>query len=165
MNEHCFQEQFERVDRLLEVVAAPDPSGFTGRLRYEDILVFAFQSMWHLKDWILNDARFGAADVDLLAREIHSAPCLQVCADIANASKHLTLTRPKTSAHISERSGIDLNTSKGLFRVLYYVESTPGDRYHGVEVRDLLLECRDAWQQLIAKHHLSDADNWLNGGT
>ncbi len=163
MYEGFFQEQLQRVDRLMEIIVALDPAPLIGRLQYEDVLVFAFQSMWHLKDWILNDAFFGAADAGLLSREIHSEPCLQVCADIANASKHLTLTRPKTSAHVSDAAGMHLDASRGIFQVFYYVESKPEDRYHGVEVRDLLVECRAAWQRLIDKHQLSDVDSRLAG--
>ena len=58
------------IDRLLVIVLAADPWPMLGRLLYEDVLMFAFQSMWNLKDWVLNDPHFGAADLNALSDAI-----------------------------------------------------------------------------------------------
>ena len=60
--EKCFQYQVERIDRLMKIVEADDPYHLASGLRAIDVMIFACQSMWHLKDWILNDSEFGAKD-------------------------------------------------------------------------------------------------------
>ena len=157
--ERYFQEQVARIDRLMEIVRAPDQDSLTGRLQFEDVLIFACQCMWHLRDWILNDPEFRAKDKNGLRDDIHKERCLRICADLANGSKHLVLAHPKTSVSLSDRQGIHLETSKGIFQVKYYVRSSDGsDPYDGVEIREFLNECRTTWQRIIDKHHLSEAD-------
>lgn len=161
MYERYFQAQLGRVDRLLSIVTSQNPSALIGDLQYEDVLIFTFQCMWHLKDWILNDRQFGARDALALRSEIESEPCLRVCADIANASKHLTLSRTKTGSVLSAQTGVHLNAAEDIFQVYCYVDGSPSDPYFGVEVRSLLRECRDAWKRIIDEHYLSEADEWL----
>jgi len=60
--EKFYQEQVERIDRLMKIVEASDPYKVISGLSFYDIIVFTCQSMWHLKDWILNDPHFGASD-------------------------------------------------------------------------------------------------------
>ena len=70
--EKYYQDQLERIDRLLEIINAKDPYSFIGQLQFEDIVIFTCQCIWHLKDWILNDVGFGAKDYNLLNKDIHS---------------------------------------------------------------------------------------------
>ena len=144
----------------MTIVEDDNPHTRASGLEAIDIIVFACQSMWHLKDWILNDANFGAKDREELVKDIHESRSLLVCADLANRSKHLSLTNPKTDVKLSDRSGIHLEPSKGIFRTIHYVIChDPSDEYHGMEVRDLLRRCRDEWQRIINRHHLSKVDD------
>jgi len=112
--------------------------------------------MWNLKDWILDDIEFGEKDTKTLNDEIHSEKCLLICADLANGSKHLSLRSPKTGFLFSDSTGIHLNTEKGINQQYYYVVcSDTTDPFYGMEVRDLLTECRKSWDKIINKHYLS----------
>jgi hypothetical protein len=59
--------------------------------QYEDDLWSFFQNCWHLKDWIKNDDTLDAKIRTKIVDEAHASPALMVCADLANASKHLKL--------------------------------------------------------------------------
>jgi hypothetical protein len=155
--ERYFQAQVERIDRLMTIMRSPDQTALLGgALTFEDAVIFTCQNMWHLKDWILNDPAFHPKDTALLTKDIHSQQCLLICADLANGSRHLTLDRPKVGAIFSKSVGIHIERSKGIYRDFYYVEcSNPNDPYHGVEIRELLAEAREAWERIIDSHYLS----------
>ena len=155
-----FWDQLARVDRLLKIVGSTDQLSKLGSaLNFEDALTFACQSMWHLKDWILNDPEFRPKDIAKLKADIHERRCLLICADLANGSKHLTLTRPKIGASLADQRGICFYPSEGLFQTYYYVAcDDPTDRYHGIEIRDLLIEARSAWEEIIDAHYLTAVD-------
>lgn len=157
-----YRDQLQRIDRLMAIVESDNFNDWINDLEPIDIVVFACQSMWHLKDWILNDPCFGAKNRDELNCEIHASRCLCICADLANGSKHLTLNNPRTDARLSDRYGFQLDTSKEICRVIYYVWcDDQSDEYHGMEIRDFLRICRDQWQRIIHRHHLSKiGDDW-----
>lgn len=119
--EHCFQHQLQRLDRLLSIIEADDQTQVTGELRFYDYVIFACLCTWHLKDWVLRDPEFGARDRKHLSDEIHAARCLLVCADLANGSKHLTLHSPKTGASIGDRTGVNIDSARRVFKTLYFV--------------------------------------------
>ena len=133
---NSYRHQVERIDRLLTIVEADNPHEMAPGLLTIDVIMFACQSMWHLKDWILNDTGFGAKDNKELKAEIHSSYCLRVCSDLANGSKHLSLHHPKTTGRLSEHTGVHVDTSKSIFRELYYVicSDDPSGDFHGMEV-------------------------------
>lgn len=154
--EKCFQYQVERIDRLMKIVEADDPYHLASGLRAIDVMIFSCQSMWHLKDWILNDPEFGAKDYRALRADIHSSRCLLVCADLANGSKHLSLDQPKTGSILSQDTGIHIDTSKGIFQEFFYVVCPDIlDEFHGMEIRTLLRRCRNQWENIINRHYLS----------
>jgi hypothetical protein len=158
-----FQEQEGRVDRLLRIIDAPDQQAQIGGLVFEDILIFAFQNMWHLRDWALNDPQFGALDRRALRDEIETNAYLRVCADLANGSKHFSLNNPRTTIAQSDQRGMYCDSGKGIFQVLYYLESTdPSSPFHGMEVRQFLGECRQEWRRIIDRHYLSDVMGFLD---
>jgi len=154
------KDQLQRIDRLLTILELDDPYDWVRGLDSIDIIVFACQSMWHLKDWILNDAQFRARDREELKRDIHASRCLLICADLANGSKHLSLNNPKTDARLWERSGFHFDASKGICRDIYYVVCDDrSDEYDGMEIRDLLRRCRNEWQSIINRHYHSRIDD------
>jgi hypothetical protein len=161
-----YRDQLARIDRLLEIVAAPDQLSLAGNLAFEDVVMFACQSMWHLKDWLVADKSFHALDISRFLEDVHAAHCLMICADIANGSKHAALSRPKTSASLSDDAGIHLDGRMGIYQVFYYVVSAdPSDPYHGMEVRPFLRECRATWQRIIDTHYLSGVQSWIDWET
>ena len=61
--EMFWQEQLERIDRLLIIINLENPPyGNVSNLTFFDIVIFTCQNMWHLKDWIINDVNFHAKD-------------------------------------------------------------------------------------------------------
>ena len=158
--EKFFQEHIARIDRLMKIIEADNPYKMKGDLSFEDIIIFTCQSMWHLKDWILNDQHFGAEDIVALNQEIHSTRCLLVCSDIANGTKHLSLKHTKTGSSLSEVTGIHVNIKNDIYKEFYYIFcNDPKDEFHGMEVRMLLRRCRDSWESIINKHYLSGLIN------
>lgn len=145
----------------MAIVEADNPHAMSTGLLTIDIMIFACQSMWHLKDWILNDPDFGVRDKEALKGDIHSQRCLLVCADLANGSKHLSLDRTKIGGRIADFAGVHIESSKGIYRELYYVVcADPSDEFHGMEIRTLLRRCRDRWDAVINRHWLSYTDDW-----
>ncbi len=158
--ERYFQEQEQRIDRLMRLVRAEDfPAAVNCALTFYDVVILTCQAIWHLKDWVLNDPNFGAADRADLSREIHGSHVLLVCADIANGSKHLSLRSPKigTGVELSDRSGIHVEPAKGIFQEFLYVQCPdPGDPYHAAEIRQVLEDARAEWQRIVDKHVLTE---------
>jgi hypothetical protein len=160
--EKYFQEQVERIDRLMKIVEANDPYTLMNGLLFYDVIVFTCQSMWHLKDWILNDPNFRAADHDALMKEIHATRSLLLCSDIANGSKHLSLNYPKVGGTLFDRTGLHCDPAKGIFQEFYYVYCPdPADEFHGMEIRTFLRRCRNSWEDIINRYYFSQADTWL----
>ena len=51
---------------------------------------------------------------------------------------------------------------KGIFQESYYINlDDSSNRYHGMEIRYLLRECRNAWQQIVDKYNYSIMDSLL----
>jgi hypothetical protein len=156
--EMFWQEQLYRIDRLLITVNLDDPPyGNASNITFFDIVIFTCQNMWHLKDWILNDINFRTKDKKLLLEDIHNSECLLICSDIANGSKHLRLKNKKRGGEISNRTGIEINTAKNIFKELYYIDiDNHKSIFYRMEIRDFLNECRKTWQKIINKHHYSN---------
>lgn len=90
-----WQSQWERVQRRLDDVRAV----YTGRpggtdAAIDDVRSF-FEAVHHLKDWLRNDPSSGITRDDV-NKLINGSLVLQLCADLANGSKHLALTSSRT---------------------------------------------------------------------
>ena len=143
----------------MRIIEANDPTELISSLSFYDCIIFTCQCMWHLKDWVLNDEKFGAKDNASLEKDIHSAKCLLMCADIANGSKHLKLSHTNTEALIADETGIHIDSSRGIFKEFYYItHKNTQDRFYRMEIREFLRECRDTWEKIINMHYLSIVD-------
>jgi hypothetical protein len=99
-----WEEQWARVQRGFEEFRTIEE----GRLHdeesdhYVDTVFHFFQDCYHLKDWLKNDPT-SASHAGQVEVEITNSKALSLCADLANATKHLVLTKsartgdPKTS--------------------------------------------------------------------
>ena len=154
--EHSFRDQLDRIDRLMAIIESDNPHHLATGLLTIDVEIFACQSMWHLKDWILGDLDFGASDKNALKQDIYSSRCLLACADLANGSKHLSLKSPQIGGRMANFSGVHIESSKGIFRELHYVVCDDiSEEFHGMEITTLLRLCRDRWDSIINQHWLS----------
>jgi hypothetical protein len=91
-----WRAQYERMQRSYARVTASHASS----VAYDDNLHHFMQDCWHLKEWILNDpaTRIGKAIKD----HVKGYPSLLICADLANGSKHLKLTKkPRVGAKVT----------------------------------------------------------------
>lgn len=154
--ERSHYEQLQRIDRLISLILAKDHHKASPGLSYYDLIVICLQAMWNLKDWILNDAEFGASSITDLKQEIFNSKCLLACSDFANGTKHFRLDKPKTGFSISGNMGLHVNTSEEIFQqYIYILTEDRNDPYFGMEARDFVQECRSTWQKIIDKHYLS----------
>jgi len=158
-NMQNWREQEARIQRLLTIINADDPHKLISSLTFEDMIIITCQNMWHLKDWILSDSEFQSKNAAELHKDIHAQPCLMICADIANRSKHFKLRSSKTQTSEFKEGGMHLEPQKGIFQLYYWlVSENTSSPYHMMEIRDFLNECWDAWSEIIEKHYLSDID-------
>ena len=97
-----FREQLERVERYYArfktindgmVHSAPSES-------YIDDIYAFFQNCYHLKDWLINDSAYAAHSKNDIERHITNSLPLSICADICNASKHLSLSSTPRSGSV-----------------------------------------------------------------
>jgi hypothetical protein len=146
-----WQSQWERVQRRLDDVRAV----YTGRPGGTDAAIDTVQSFFeavhHLKDWLRNDPSSGinkAAEDKMISRSL----VLQLCADLANGSKHLKLTSSRTGdlSTTIARNDVTVFVGTGTSAHRFYVESA-GTEY------DLLQLAEDAtaeWHKFLSSQGL-----------
>lgn len=120
---------------------------------YQDELYAFFQNCWHLKDWLKNDPA-SEMSRDTVETFANGPAPLGWCADLANGSKHLTLTKHRidpTTAIGGRHFHLSLgNTGPTKIAVRY-------DVVGGADKRDALTlatECLAEWRQFLSDHHL-----------
>jgi hypothetical protein len=152
MSEHesvRWMEQYERVWRWLDRLADTD----IGRLHdsvsdsYQDEVYAYFLNCYHLKDWLKNDPASAEAVSDIEAF-VSRSPSLSVCADLANGSKHLTLTRHRTDpdATVGARH-YELGIGSGGITIAVKYEIQAGGTAH--DAYTLAKRCWDDWQTYL----------------
>ena len=102
----AFKEQFDRVKRFHKRIDPPSKD-HGNQVDFEDNLWYFFQNAYHLRDWIFND---DTIRINGNIKEIiKDYPCLVVCLDIANRTKHLKLDVEKIGVRLGARhSGTDV---------------------------------------------------------
>jgi hypothetical protein len=113
-----------------------------------DLIQSFFECVHHMKDWLGNDPASGVSkrQGDAL---INSSSVLAICADLANGSKHLVLTNPRTGDHSTTiaRNDVTVFVGTGTSSHRFYIASA------GVE-HDALA---------IAEAAVSEWENFLSG--
>jgi hypothetical protein len=101
--------QYCRVQRSLHRIQNLNKIQDSNEEEYEDLLWCYFQNCWHLKDWLKNDPSISQTQVDEIKRLVDrgesNSVALMVCSDIANATKHFTLTHrpPRVNAEANNK--------------------------------------------------------------
>jgi hypothetical protein len=148
-----YNDQFERVKRYLSRFKEINDgkTHYISSPNYDDDIYAFFQNCYHLKDWIKNDpACTGWASVENL---ISSNTDLSICADLCNALKHLSLTRPRSTENPSFSGGhVTINITDGFgvqekvdISIKYTVATKSGD----IDAFQLAERCVSAWEQFI----------------
>ncbi len=141
-----WQSQWKRVlSRLAGVrnVYAGRPGGTDEAL---DTALSFFESVHHLKDWLANDRSSGINEA-LVESLIKRNPVLRICADLANGSKHLVLTRARTGDNSTAitRNDVMINVGTRTAAHRFYVQSAKKE----YEVRQLAEEAVDIWTKFL----------------
>jgi hypothetical protein len=133
---HGWQMQWARVQHRLNDVR----DVYIGRPGGTDAAVDSVQSFFEavhqLKDWLGNDtsSRVTKADGDAL---INASPVLQLCADLANGSKHLVLTSSRTGdlSTTIARNDVAVLVATGTSAHRFYVASA-GKEYDVLQLAE-----------------------------
>lgn len=138
-----WQDQWYRILRWRERVRQSRDDGRSDALGtegYRDEVFALFQAMWHLKDWLKNDPSFeqltGVEDwiVD------HSSALL-VAADVANGSKHMTLSNPRAHESGQTRNDVHIHVGAWVKHTFYVTDNRPlaPQDYEALHLADLCL--------------------------
>jgi hypothetical protein len=146
-----WQSQWRRVQTGLKQVQAVYAGRDGGTDDALDAVLSFFQAVHHLKDWLGNDPLSGVskADGDAL---INGRPMLQLCADLANGSKHLVLTSAWTGDPSTAITRNDVNIFVGTGTVAhgFYVQSA-GNEY---DVLQIARTAVDEWASFLTSRGL-----------
>jgi hypothetical protein len=91
-----WQFQWTRVHWRLDDVRAVYTGREGGTDGALDATLSFLEAIHHLKDWLRNDPSSGISKPDDRDALIGRSAMLQLCADLANGSKHLVLTTTRT---------------------------------------------------------------------
>jgi len=172
----AYKEQFDRVKRYYKRID-PEKKDHGNQLDYEDNLWSFFQNAYHLKDWIKNDDTIRInGDIEDIKK---GYPCLVICGDIANRTKHLKLHCEKEDAphprQGAKLSGKDVNVclppanykindilrnkpvpiSKGSTAIYNYrIIDSSGEEYNAINLAEQIIE---AWTRIIELHIIEES--------
>jgi hypothetical protein len=136
----AYKEQLERIRRFLGRIELYDRPYD----EYEDDIWSFFQNCWHLKDWLKNDDELTVLQRDSVESRVAASPNLMVCADLANARKHLKLTSPRVGANHSHKNF--LIVIGGPSKVEYFINMGTGAKVEGLQ---LAHACLAEWEQIL----------------
>ena len=146
-----WQEQWARVQRSFAEFKKTEDGRTHDRDSdyYRDEMLHFFQDCYHLKDWLRNDPACAglADDVETAITNSHA---LSLCGDLANATKHLSLTRSRSgdtttslgATHYAVGMGTDQPTTVS---VKYEVKSG-GSVWDAFNIAEA---CMDDWTKYL----------------
>jgi hypothetical protein len=144
-----WQSQWARVHRRLDGVRAVYAGAPGGTDVAIDAALSFFEAIHHLKDWLGNDPVSGItkAEGDSL---INGSLVLRLCADLANGSKHLSLTSSRTGDRSTEiaRNDVAVLVGTGTSAHRFYVQSG-GTEY---DVLDIAHAAVAEWSKFLSDH-------------
>jgi len=147
-----YEAQLERAKRWKEKIEGIMDDYRNGKLSEEpvilaDMINAFFIFCHHIGDYIINDTNITIND-QLVYDNINNNECLKICHDICNGTKHLTLTRPKTSGgHFWVR--LIANTNMKTKVKTFDVRLNSGTKDE--EFSALAENCINKWEEFIEK--------------
>ena len=144
-----WQSQWERVGRRLQDVRevyAGAPGGTD--IAIDRVLSF-FEVVHHLRDWVGNDPAVNVT-MNQANQLIKDSMVLRICGDLANGSKHLTLTRSWTHDKSTgiKRNNATVYVGTGTSAHAFYAESN-GREY---DVLQLAEDAVGEWRDFLSQH-------------
>src|SRR4029077_65683 len=140
------RDQYARMKRSVARFHAPHQFA----AEYDDDFYHAVQDMWHLKDWIANDAALGPLG-HTIAHEASTIPLLDIIADLANCTKHLVLTKTIRAGAELKSTSSTVSLHDGAMDRTITIGLEDGSEYTGVVLLD---EAHEAWENLLTGHGL-----------
>lgn len=113
---------------------------------YDDDMWSFFQNCWHLKDWIKNDSALPVSFRNSIEGLVSASPDLQVCADLANGTKHLRLDKPRVGAKHSHRSVEYTGGNSSSIKFIYFIDVGNGATRDGL---GLARQCVIEWERIL----------------
>jgi hypothetical protein len=139
-------KQFERAQRFQKRIHNQDRDS----TEYDDDLLSFFMHCHHLKDWVEKDLNADTTKQevkDLIANNIE----LQICADLANRSKHVVFKiAPWQDAKITGRS-VTIDLGRGASTSEHIIMLKDGSKYSALDVADKAV---DIWSQFLQSKNL-----------
>lgn len=140
-----YMDQLNRVGRMLNRINRQDRSP----IEYGDDIWSFFQNCWHLKDWVKNDPSVPLHVRDSIEQLAAASPPLRICADLANATKHLKLKNPRVGAKPSHYNMAIVPGESS--KVEYIVGTGRGTQQDSL---DLARKCLSEWERILAAQGL-----------
>lgn len=118
-------------------------------MHYQDDVWCFFQNCLNLYDWIQNELRLSDATKAKIRADVDSVPCLRICYDIANGTKHYKLTTAKVGAR---HSHTDTRITPGEDTLVdCFIELEDGTR---LSARKIARECVTEWEGILKSNNL-----------
>nr|AAO50190.1 hypothetical protein [Streptomyces violaceoruber] len=134
---------------MVSALLAPHAPGGTDAAI--DAVLSFFETVRHLKDWFRNDqaSRVKKDDVHTL---IDGSPVLQLCADLANGSKHFAPTTSQTGdlSTTIARNEVAVPVGAGTSAHRFCIASSGKER----DVLEIAEDAVDEWRGFLIGRHL-----------
>ncbi len=130
-------EQYRRVHRWYERLKQPMPASRSGPLAPLDYYYAFFLNCYHLQDWLGKDT-----DWPHLKEKEHAplGPNFVLCANIANANKHLN-----SDPHLNQVDWVEWDQRRDVWN------GGPRAWIDGRDALDLASKCVEKWDEYIRK--------------
>jgi hypothetical protein len=123
---------------------------------YDDDVLAFFVSCYHLKDWLKNDPASGVSENEVetfVAKSLN----LRICGDLANGSKHLTVTRPRLDAttkvtrHVTTYGPLVMTGQTTTAEIENTISAYYGIRARGVlhDAFEVATRCVEEWDGFL----------------
>ena len=156
---HRWYDRFRVIEAGFEQTKAAD--------FYEDEVWSFFQNCYHLKDWLKNDPASGISTNEVEGY-VEQSENLKLCGDLANGSKHLTITHPRFDANTKvskrittfaptvivgppEHVAASVEPAAPVIAMIYGIEANGGTR----DAFALATACVKEWETFLSSKGLS----------
>lgn len=145
-----WNEQWTRVnryyDRFKQMNDGVEGHGKSSDYYFDDMLSF-FQNCFHLRDWLIADNFISAKTTKTPKQYVNDTECLAICADLANAVKHMRLTHGMKSGAEPKRANRSLAVTGSSSVVMLKANI----EHKGVilDAFKLATDCMEAWKAYL----------------
>jgi len=145
-----WNEQWARVnryfDRFRQMNDGVEGHGEPSDYYYDDMLSF-FQNCFHLRDWLEADSFIAVKITKTPEQYVKDTECLAICADLANAVKHMGLTRNMKSGDEPKRANRSLVLTGGSPIVI--LKANIEHKGMMIDAFELATDCMAAWKAYL----------------